>query len=291
MTYIPLRFGVQVFFFISGFLYANRQIISAKKFYKAQCTKIIIPTVLMLLSGIFLCLLFAPAVDTPIDWLTYGADEIWGQGQLWFIPFILLCYLLLPVINAACDKTNDNRRKAIALLIFVGIIELSLYFLTALQFCIIVFEIGYLTQKFNFGAKLKKHRKLAVFCGILCFAAVALSYYLLHNRTSSDVYVLIKLILAGEMLCAALLALSFSTVILLLFEWMNYRQAPKFLQISDKYSFYLYLTHHIFCMGPVSALNVLPTVIQNAVLLIICLIYSTITLQYLSNKLIVKIRK
>lgn len=291
LTYIPLRFGVQTFFFISGFLYATRQIVDVKKFYKTQTVKIAVPTAMAVLLGIALCLIFAPEVDKAEKWLTYGANQLWGQGQIWFMPFILICYFLLPVLNAACDKTDENRNRAIILLAIISIIELCFYIFGDLQFCIVVFEIGYLVRKFEIDEKFKRRRALSMFGGIIVFVFAAFAYYVMHNKVVLQTFLIDRLIHFGEMFSAALLALSFSLIILLCFERMNDKPLPKILRLSDKYSLYVFLSHHIFCMGPVSVLTVLPSFIQNVALLILCIVFSSVTLRYFSDKIISKLKK
>ena len=98
--------GVQIFFFMSGYLYGGREINNAKEWFLRQFKKISKPYYLYLL-------LFIPI----IYWLDSGSlslskivvelaflegfmsdYQIGYLGQHWFLSYILLCYLLMPLV-------------------------------------------------------------------------------------------------------------------------------------------------------------------------------------------------
>ena len=56
-TFFPLYFAVQVFLFISGFLYGDKKIKSLKDFYLKNFVKILVPVIVVLI--IFTALIFA----------------------------------------------------------------------------------------------------------------------------------------------------------------------------------------------------------------------------------------
>lgn len=95
--------GVEVFFLISGYLYGHKIIADTKNFYISRIKKIYIPFVVFL---IFVLPFYYVIGD--FSWyktLKYlfclqGIGSYYsGLGHLWFITFILLCYLITPFLQ------------------------------------------------------------------------------------------------------------------------------------------------------------------------------------------------
>lgn len=105
--------GVQVFFFMSGYLYSTKSIDNPMKWFKKNALKIMKPywiylifiiPVIVVLDVSRLSVVNVMAAFTGIQ----GFSEcftIEGLGQHWFISYILLCYLTTPVL---VDKITEN---------------------------------------------------------------------------------------------------------------------------------------------------------------------------------------
>ena len=100
--------GVQMFFCISGFLYANKRIESTIDFFSKNLLKILIPYFCFLLPIIVVYFFFArdsiTIASVASALLTNGVIE--GIGHLWFIPYILFCYLITPYLQALAEKQS-----------------------------------------------------------------------------------------------------------------------------------------------------------------------------------------
>ena len=103
-----LSVGVQVFLLMSGLLYGSRNDLFEKEqplhFFFRNCKKILLDYYLYSLLVIF-------PVYSILDWqglytfcgrlfriLTFSNGLFWGVHHLWFIPYIILCYLITPFL-------------------------------------------------------------------------------------------------------------------------------------------------------------------------------------------------
>ena len=113
--------GVQMFFCISGFLYANKKIDSAIDFITGNLKKILIPYFCFLIPTIAIYFAFAGdsiTVSSAISALL-TSDTIGGIGHLWFIPYILFCYLITPYLQALVEKIRKTKWYIFCLMFFL----------------------------------------------------------------------------------------------------------------------------------------------------------------------------
>ena len=98
--------GVQIFFFMSGFLYSKKEICDVGVWRKKNFLKILKPYWIYLVIIFPVIALLDPA---RLSWINIVAAYIGvqgfsdkftieGLGQHWYISYILLCYALTPLI-------------------------------------------------------------------------------------------------------------------------------------------------------------------------------------------------
>ena len=98
--------GVQIFFFMSGYLYGGREIANAKEWLLRQFKKIAKPYYLYLLLFIPVIYWLDPSAlslsKTAVELAFlegFMSDyQIGYFGQHWFLSYILLCYVLTPFV-------------------------------------------------------------------------------------------------------------------------------------------------------------------------------------------------
>lgn len=118
-----LNVGVQIFFILSGYLYANRVITDRIKFFGKRLRKILIDYWVFTIPVLTLYWFFAPQkinVASMFDVLLFHGT-IEGLGHLWFIPYILLCYALTPLLHdvfSYVESRNGSDYGLSVLLIF-----------------------------------------------------------------------------------------------------------------------------------------------------------------------------
>lgn len=92
-----VRGSVPLFFMISGALFFSREKLDLGVFIKKNVGHLLfIYIAWSLLYDIFTCL-----IQSSFEWGTFFVNFCKGHYHLWFLPAMILCYLLLPVIHHA----------------------------------------------------------------------------------------------------------------------------------------------------------------------------------------------
>jgi surface polysaccharide O-acyltransferase-like enzyme len=101
--------GVPLFFIISGFLYGQKEITNPLAWFKKQFVKISVPVYLyyIIFTIVLLCI-GKLGIVSPISTIKQilhlkgalggGIGEV-QTGHLWFITFLLMCYLITPLLQ------------------------------------------------------------------------------------------------------------------------------------------------------------------------------------------------
>ena len=119
--------GVQIFFFISGFLYSGKSIENPIGWIGRQFKKILVPYYVFLFVSFTLYLFFVP----DISFKSFGGSlfcisTVKGIGHLWFIKYILFCYLITPYLHQLkLWLFAKPIKKAIAYLFVIWIIYVA----------------------------------------------------------------------------------------------------------------------------------------------------------------------
>jgi len=243
-----LNVGVQIFLLISAFLYGQKEIINPLLFYRKNFVKILVDYYLFLLFVIPMYLHFTDITITTKIWLKliFGLKALPGLGHLWYISTILFCYLLIPLLFYFTKK----RYKYIYFCILICIIQIlcSISFLPFAGAWINCFIIGYI-----FGNIYKKIGK-SILIKILSFSLpIAFVFNMtkiyLKYFTSIDN----KVINLFYQYAHVFLAIALFFVLVILFQKLSFNLfSKKVLNFTDKIIYDLYLTHHIFILGPFS---------------------------------------
>lgn len=107
--------GVQIFLFMSGFLYGQKQINNPKHWFIKQFKKIYIPYVILAVIIILIDYIF---FNIKYSKTTIIVNLLGLQGFIniiptishtWFISYILLCYFITPILQSI--KFNIMEKK------------------------------------------------------------------------------------------------------------------------------------------------------------------------------------
>lgn len=267
--------GVQIFFTMSGFLYGQRTIYSPVGFVCRQLKKILIP---------YWCILFVVSVVHKLfleDVFSWGVTiaaffcvgRIPGMEHLWFVQYILICYLLLPYllyIKRSIKDYSSVQRWAIIAGLFV-----------ALQFVGFTFKgYGMIPNRiscFAAGVFLPSgNRDGLVRTGkIICPIAIVLNIVRIFG-----VYILnIEQNLIFDLLVKY--AHGFLGIAAFLFMYCIFSGAKSgaVLKFSDRYSYHIYLVHQVFILGPLSLMKLMPNVATNIFAICCCIFLAGMLLE------------
>lgn len=282
-----LNVGVQIFLCISGYLYGKKQIEKIGAFYRKNFAKILVDYEIVIVVALLATAICTETVLTmpTIVGALLSITTIAGGAHLWFIPTILLCYLLTPLYAALCDRAEQ---KSVKRLLCSGV---ALFWVNELIF-------RQMTSYFNAAW---------INCYLLGFALRRLQQYpLWHKIFVSGIAVLGGVFLSIQICVRYLQLLPLSDPLRMVYYPMcDYGhvclglilfclgrrfahplcQIPwiqRMVQVSDTYSYQIYLTHHFFILGPFSLMACTACKWCNLLLVVLLTLLTAILLQKLS---------
>lgn len=252
--------GVPIFFIISGFLYGQKQINNIKKWYIKQFAKIVIPlyTYYFISALVLLAvgklgevnLLDSIKVLLNVQGLVGGKIGNVQSGHLWFITFILICYLITPVLQLLRGRINLIKISILcgALSIIWIAIILSIndfYFITWVPGILCYIFAYFLSTVWK-----RNHNKLRIWIGITLpmIALIALRFFI--NRTlSGETNIIYGRVIVPYSQCALGIWIFFTIYYVCLKYNSITDKISSVLSVFDKYSYYIYIVHYMFVEG------------------------------------------
>lgn len=244
--------GVQIFLCISGFLYGQKNIDNVIDFYNKRLKKILIPYYLVFIPFGIIEFIFTRDVFSIKDFVMGLSlcSTIKGAGHLWFIPTILMCYLITPLLQGYRNKCVEGKRT-IVIFTLLGVIITSVLiqgFTTFNPAWICCYLIGY-ALGMNEKGKYISEKVLMIIAGIIAVAGNGLQIYC--DYIANIDFTGFRIIKHYN---HVMLGVFIFLLLKVMFEKMNLNQLGKLLKLSDTYSFEVYLVHQLLILGPFSLL-------------------------------------
>ncbi len=273
-----LNVGVQIFLFMSGYLYGKKHIDDVVPWYKKQFKKIYIPYLVLatIIIGIdvFIFKITYPKTQIITNLIGFQgfANAINTISHTWFISYILLCYLITPLLDIIKIENFKPHQFYIFLILSGSFLFLFEYLhITTLNSSIIFnYILGYAYSKYmdNKTSKTINNFTIILFIVLLAILVprILMQYNLFGVKTSPYIayYQTYSHVLLGSFLFI---------IMLTTFDHLQIKE-NKLLDFSDKYSYYIYLTHQIFILFHISILHLTNSLFINIILI---LLTSTIT--------------
>lgn len=248
--------GVGIFFCISAWLYGKKSVTrEIKYFYTKSFMKILGPV--WLLQSIIVAINIMVfhkefdglkiAVNAMLGLCAYGHVD--GCRHLWFITYILFCYLITPLLEwiDISNKKNTGKQFGVKIFLFITvllilgqykIIGLSVFY--PIEYSVIYFisrRINYYEKNDTMGLQC-----LIIFLGIL-FTGIWFAYVW-------DGFCTLPMSSTIKILQSQFETLTSAAVFLICYNVLNFHRKQKIdgicsliLKFSDKYSYSIYLTH------------------------------------------------
>lgn len=266
--------GVYIFLIVSGFLYSNKKI-EIKKFFVGRFYKIILPMYIFMIPVFIIQIINNQFQINKFLIYLFNLQGIFGgvtgASHLWFLTAIFICYLMLPVFQIVKkNKKMINIFNILLLGITIGVCYLNR--VVGMQFvCLCTFSVGY----FYFEKLYNKNINMILVGLILIIDMI----FRIISKYFFDGMIIYDLIIVGISQVIA----SICIMLLIKLFTKNKTKSSFFINILDKYSFYLYITHYFFIKGNVSIMNVTSNFIINVIVMLILSSLYAIILYYVSN--------
>lgn len=287
--------GVQIFFIISGFLYGQKEIYNWHDWIKKRFKKILSTYYIYIIIISVVYLIFARELFSikqtlkNILCVQHFIGGIVGLEHLWFISFIMVCYLITPILQSLYENILKDKSEIrfwsvflliIALIQFISIIGVININIPNL----LCYIIGYFISRryFNLNYKDKNDKlKISYITIIFTLLAIVTNAIVIYIRYIKKV----EGMELGNLFfdySHMLLGVSIFFVIYWICKNINLQQS-KLLNFSDKYSFEVYIVHQFYILGRFSMMGLTPILLINILLIAFMIIISAFTLKYLTN--------
>ena len=271
--------GVQIFFIVSGYLYAKKDIESPIKWLGKQFKKILIPYYIFILLAIISYHIIGndiPFSDIVNSFFCIGTIK--GIGHLWFIRYILFCYLIT-IILCRIKKYILNKPFlhgivyiSIFMLVYIAL-SIPIYtFINPIWICCYI--VGYF---YSFYAGLIKYgifRRLNIF---LVFVGLIMNIIRIYLRYFSEsIYLNNHLQIFYDNISHLMLGLSLFIIFSFVFKNIG---KNKLLSFSDNNSYYIYIVHQLFILSPLTVMNITDCIYLNWLLAVFLILISGVLLK------------
>lgn len=252
-----LNCGVELFLLISGYLFGQRIIDNWTVFYSKRFRTVTVPAIIA--SALVIAALLI--ARQPLEWQSIVAylldaegllflnwdfvtsnlfNEILSLGPLWFTTIIMLCYLLIPLLQRVAHLNSIRY----ILFIIIGLIIVIICPFIHLEY-FFVFSIGYFAGKIDVLDKIGS-REFIFFTGLFILSLL-LRIGVHHYFGSSPLYARLTVIpstISGAWFIALFAYINGASP-----EKTKLFTSSRAIQLCDKYSYYVFLSHGVFCMG------------------------------------------
>lgn len=280
-----LNVGVQIFFFLSGFLYGKKDTnINVLEWYKKRLIKKLLPLAVLNIIILFIDVFFFNVKHDFLSILAnllgfggfYGAFSI--TSHTWFVSYILLCYLITPLLAKINFKKMSSKKFYWHLLcIFLFLLAIYIFKVTNITIAwIFNYILGYYFAAF-YVAQNKKYSSFNIVVFILTILflipRMIIQYYPSYWPYPS--------LLQYESLITTISHVFIGSSLFLLMYMIFYKIKIKenvILKFSDKYSYYIYLVHQIFILNTFSLLWITSSLFINVIIILSVTIISALVL-------------
>lgn len=291
-----------MFFFISGFLYGHKEIKEVGKWYKKQILKIVIPVYIYELIMTIVLLSIGKLGDVDIvksvlmlmnlrGFIDAGIGNV-ITGHLWFISFILLCYLITPLLQKL--RKVLIMKQAIMLLSGLTMLEIVIMiivrpggFWSGLS-GVLLYSLAYFIGAFwdkRFSWRTYTLLTVAMIISI-CLRLIFKHYADVDAGFVEDIY---RCIVAPYSHCILGSWIFFSIYCLLTPSKKLLDFAFPICKVGDKYSYEVYICHYMFLTGVLSLNSLTGIKSVNVLAFVACTIAFALVLNKVSgfiNKLL-----
>ncbi|MDU5741519.1 MAG: acyltransferase family protein [Clostridium sp.] len=255
--------GVEIFLFISGYLYSKKNISNIKEWIINRCTRLIVPYWIVL-SGVIV-LRFCFKYEVTLDAVAVfalnmqGVDKIFreislpalrGMGQTWFLTVLILCYGIMLFLKKNEHVEKFIRKNIKVIFLFSVILQLLL---SAIHIQIIrplCFFYGYFWADSKLDVSKNKYIKLTIF--MIVFTVLRFITHMFYDQS-----VIYDYVVFGWSFVILAVWLIFTAV-----KFFNHFSGirekmvnKKSWLVIDLMTYPLFLTHYMFASGEFAVIN------------------------------------
>lgn len=206
------------------------------------------------------------------------------------MPYIILCYLLVPCIIKVLQRWDylEDTKYILCVVLLILFIEMFMIFITTEW--IICFVLGMILHRIE---DKKKHlfNKILIFIFFLAIVMNSIQIYTEYFYNKKIVNIFYTSFCNYAHVFLAIFLFYFLRCIYKLFNKNKLkRNVKRLLDLSDKVSYDIYLVHHIYILGPYQIMLTNYRYL-NIVIVILATLSTTFLLRIISNNVLYTIKK
>lgn len=287
--------GVPIFFLISGYLYGQKNIgASYKRWFCKQFRKIVLPLYIYYAIVGSLLLLLGKLGDINLisfcklmlnlQGIVGGSAGNITTGHLWFITYILICYLITPTLEQA--KNAMSWKKLFFLLSMLSILEIAIILtITPHAFLVNIQGVILYVGAYYFAALWKKKIKpihyVTLSFVMIIAVGIRLGIKLLADNSGGTWEVLYERVVVQYTQSVLAVWIIFTIVLM---EMMR-KNCGSLFNMFSRYSYEIYIVHYMFLTGVFNASKITDNFIVNTVIFVILAVSFAVVLHFLSSKI------
>jgi peptidoglycan/LPS O-acetylase OafA/YrhL len=285
-----LNVGVQLFLFMSGFLLGQETHTDWKDWFVKRAKRLL-PSYYVFLILIFF-LYYVTSNEVHCKFFVYDVlllsayirGAVPGLEHLWFISIIATCYLFVPLMQYLRSQSLLSIISFIILLsMFIYAVNKNIFpFLNLFNTInLFSFAFGYAVAS---AYKTYQSNKLIITISAFAVLLILVRVMLQFISPIEDNF-LIKVYKSMVLVSKPIIAAS---IVLLFFRYCKTVNSTfkKLVHAMDKYSYELYLTHHVFILGPFSILFITNNTMVNIIVCFFASVTTAVVLKKISIHLL-----
>lgn len=264
--------GVPIFFIISGYLYGKKHIDNPVKWFLKRGIKILSPFYIYLFVVLTIKSFVFDTQITTKNLICYILDlqgiggGISGLNHLWFLTWIMICYFLSPILQAI-----ENKKNIIIYIFLFAILFLGVQWNHRFYY-VVLYTLSYIISK----RELECNRIILAI--IVVFAIFTLAFFnwnlLLNNTKLYRIWFHLSI---SSLIFFSILAISVS--------YKGIIGTNRLMTLVDKFSYEIYIVHHLIILGPLSMLFFYESQVFNLIQVIVLVCIQAVVLKYISKRL------
>ena len=210
-----------------------------------------------------------------------------GVQHLWFIPYILCCYFITPYLNGIKDRIKEKGNVVVLgafVLISIGcILYWGLFGSFFRADSIICYIAGYFIAIVVEKSQERIPKGLIVISSAIAIpmCAVRIVVEIIEHSFTRFYDILMNYFIQYSKVAFGI------WLFIVLYALLGRLERHSYLDLSDKYAYYIYLTHHFFIIGPLSLLRIIPIAGINIIVVLLCTIITAFIIQRVSNRIFI----
>ena len=287
-----LDVGVQIFFFISGYLYSSKKISSIKTFYVKNLFKLLNDYYIFI--SIYILILYFLGKLTGISNILetiFLKPSISGLGHLWFIRFILFCYIFTPIFQNILNYIMSKKNRFYIAHMLISAIVIELFFSHILHITGAWFVCYFLGMCYKRIEDNNKLLKLRLFAGVsfitilLCILRIYLYY------KSNTPYFTYRYIWCYSHVFLGIFIFFVARYLYIKIQYYLNLHLNNILSISDKYSYDFYIVHYSLIVGYFRIINLTPNTYLNIFIVFLSTCILAKILNLISNAIFIRFKQ